>query len=355
MSVIKANSYSVYVGAVSETFLQSGVDLSKYSAISILADENTRKHCFPYLMQNVSGLEKANVIEIPAGEDNKNLEMTAQIWEALTELGADRKCLLINLGGGVIGDMGGFVASTYMRGIDFIQVPTTLLSQVDASVGGKLGIDFEGYKNHIGVFNTPKAVFIDPNFLKTLDERNFKSGFAEMLKHVLIADAKHWIKLAMLKSVDKKQIEKHIETSIKIKNAVVSADFKESGVRKILNFGHTIGHAVESIFLETDHELLHGEAVAIGMAVETCLSRNIGLMSDEEEEILSVLKKNFSLIKISSETESEILELVKLDKKNSNGNLNFTLLSAIGKAEFNCEINEHQISEAIAKYNRFVK
>lgn len=355
MSIIKANNYSIFVGGLSETVTQSGIDLSKYSAIFILCDENTHKHCFPYLVFVVSGLEKANVIEIPSGEENKSIEMTAQIWATLTELGADRKSLVINLGGGVISDMGGFVASTYMRGVDFIQIPTTLLSQVDASVGGKLGIDFEGYKNQIGLFNTPKAVFIDSAFLETLDQRNLQSGFAEMLKHGLIADSKHWVKLAMMKSVSKKNIEKHIATSIKIKNDVVKRDFKESSLRKVLNFGHTIGHAIESIFLEHSSPLLHGEAIAIGMTIETCLSRNIGLMPDEEEEILAVLKKNFSFFEITPEMDSEILRLVKLDKKNDNGNLNFTLLSAIGKAEFDCEISEHQISEAIAKYNAFVQ
>jgi len=343
------------VGVISESFAHSGIDLSKYSNIFILTDENTHKHCFPYLTYTLSGLEKANIIEIPSGEENKTIEMTAQIWSTLTELGADRKSLMINLGGGVIGDMGGFVASTYMRGIDFIQMPTTLLSQVDSSVGGKLGIDFEGYKNHIGLFSTPKAVFIDSTFLETLDQRNLKSGLAEMLKHGLIADSKHWLKLAMMKSLSKKSVEKYIATSIKIKNDIVKRDFKESGLRKVLNFGHTIGHAIESIFLEKENPFLHGEAVAIGMAVETCLSRNIGLMADEVEEILTVLKKNFSFIEITPEIESEILELIKLDKKNTNGNLSFTLLSAIGKVEFDCEISEHQIREAITKYNTFVK
>ena len=343
------------MGVISESFAHSGIDLSKYSNIFILTDENTHKHCFPYLTYTLSGLEKANIIEIPSGEENKTIEMTAQIWSTLTELGADRKSLMINLGGGVIGDMGGFVASTYMRGIDFIQMPTTLLSQVDSSVGGKLGIDFEGYKNHIGLFSTPKAVFIDSTFLETLDQRNLKSGLAEMLKHGLIADSKHWLKLAMMKSLSKKSVEKYIATSIKIKNDIVKRDFKESGLRKVLNFGHTIGHAIESIFLEKENPFLHGEAVAIGMAVETCLSRNIGLMADEVEEILTVLKKNFSFIEITPEIESEILELIKLDKKNTNGNLSFTLLSAIGKVEFDCEISEHQIHEAITKYNSFVK
>jgi 3-dehydroquinate synthase len=207
---IKSDSYSIFTGSISENIIASGIDVSSYSSVFILVDENTHEHCWPYLMYSVSGLEHAEVIEIPSGEENKVLEICYHIWNTLSEVNADRKALMINLGGGVIGDMGGFAASTYKRGIDFIQIPTTLLSQVDASVGGKLGIDFEGYKNQIGVFNKPKAVFVDVSFLETLDERNMRSGFAEMLKHALIADAKQWEKLKQIKAVNAKHIAKYI-------------------------------------------------------------------------------------------------------------------------------------------------
>ena len=354
MARIKSDSYSIFTGSISENIIASGIDVSSYSSVFILVDENTHEHCWPHLMYSMSGLEHAEVIEIPSGEENKVLEICYHIWNTLSEVNADRKALMINLGGGVIGDMGGFAASTYKRGIDFIQIPTTLLSQVDASVGGKLGIDFEGYKNQIGVFNKPKAVFVDVSFLETLDERNMCSGFAEMLKHALIADAKQWEKLKQIKAVNAKQIARHISPAIKIKNTIVKKDFLEQNIRKTLNFGHTIGHAVESALLNTPSSLLHGEAIAIGMAIETILSNKLGLTLLQQQEIFSVLKQHFSLIHINEDVLQSILELIKQDKKNSHSTINCSLLTSIGNCAYDCAITEQEVVEAVNVYNTFI-
>jgi 3-dehydroquinate synthase len=352
---IKSDKYTIYVGALSETIVQSGINFSSYSKIFVLVDENTNAHCWPYLMYSVSGLEHAELIEIPSGEPHKTLEICYQLWATLTEVNADRKSLMINLGGGVIGDMGGFVASTYKRGIDFIQIPTTLLSQVDASVGGKLGIDFEGYKNQIGVFNNPKAVFIDAAFLETLDARNLRSGFAEMLKHALIADAAQWQKLKALKQLKHLQLSKFITSSVRIKNNIVKQDFTEQGLRKILNFGHTIGHAIESALLNSPDSLLHGEAIAMGMVIEAILSKHCGLSDDEQNDILNVLQQHFSLFPIEADLQQKVMEYMKQDKKNQASNINFSLLNAIGSSQFDCFMSESQILQAISDYNRLVQ
>lgn len=353
MEIVNANNYDVFIGALSETFVASSIDISSYSKPFILVDENTHEHCLQHLLFSVGGLEEAEIIEIPFGEENKTLEICYQIWMALTESGADRKSLLINLGGGVIGDMGGFVASTFKRGIDFIQIPTTLLAQVDASVGGKLGIDFEGYKNQIGVFAEPKAVFIDADFLETLDDRNIKSGFAEMIKHSLIADRSQWQKFQSL-NIEPVVLSEYIVSSVEIKNKIVSQDFKEENIRKNLNFGHTVGHAVESLFLFSQKPFLHGEAIAIGIVVESILSLKIGLSENEFLSIYSFIKKHFYLPKISNEEMIELKKLVLHDKKNVGGQLKLTLLEAVGEAQFDIGVSMDEFENAIIKYNSLV-
>ncbi|HEY8400693.1 MAG TPA: 3-dehydroquinate synthase family protein, partial [Cytophagaceae bacterium] len=248
----------------------------QYSSVCVIADENTEKHCFPLLLP---ALQKYHLITIPSGEENKTLSTCERIWKGMTDQQLDRKAVVINLGGGVIGDMGGFCASTYKRGIDFIQIPTTLLSQVDASVGGKLGVDFFSYKNHIGVFKEPAAVFINADFLKTLDPAELRSGFAEIIKHCLIADKTKWEEISR-KSLAEQNWEDLIAHSVEIKSKVTTADPTEQGLRKILNFGHTIGHAIESYYLTIkDKKLLHGEAIAIGMVAESYIAEKRGFIS----------------------------------------------------------------------------
>lgn len=321
----------------------------QYSKICILADENTEKHCFPLLS---SLFPNPNLIRIPAGESHKTLETCTHIWQSLTDHELDRKALLINLGGGVIGDMGGFCAATYKRGIDFIQIPTTLLSGVDASVGGKLGIDFNSFKNHIGVFQEPQAVLIDTNFLKTLPAAEIRSGFAEIIKHCLIADKAKWEEIKSI-PFEKQNWQDLAAHSVEIKKQVVEADPKEMGLRKILNFGHTIGHAIESYFLEIPGKrLLHGEAIAIGMVAEAYISVQRGFISAAElTEIKDYILKIYDRVCITEAEIEVITPLTMQDKKNENKKIQCTLLEEIGKANFNNPISYEEIKEAINFYN----
>ena len=263
MKEIKAIDYSIWIGKNSF----SKLDISNYSQVAILVDENTKRDCLSKLPQ----IENALIIEIKSGEEYKNISTCSFIWEQLTINNFDRNALLINLGGGVIGDMGGFCATTYKRGLEFIHIPTTLLAMVDASVGGKLGIDFKGFKNQIGLFNNPKAVLISSEFLETLAESELKSGFAEVVKHALISDNSLWLKLKNTPFTDL-DWEDIIDTSVQIKNKIVLADPFEKGERKKLNFGHTFGHAIESYYLEKRTPISHGEAVFMGMILETKIS-----------------------------------------------------------------------------------
>ena len=280
MRTIQSNGYPIFFENSLEE-LSRFVSQGDYSRFFVLTDENTAIHCLPQVQAYFEGKNNFDIIEINAGEESKDIDFCIGIWKMLIDFGADRKSLLINLGGGVISDMGGFVASTYKRGIDFVHVPTTLLSQVDASVGGKTGVDVDKIKNIIGTFTQPKAVFIVNEFLSSLPERQVLSGAAEMLKHGLIADAAYWhlLKNSNLSAPS----EDLIYRSVEIKNEVVTADPFERGIRKSLNFGHTIGHALETNSLLHDtHPLTHGEAIAIGMICESYLShKKSGLTADE--------------------------------------------------------------------------
>ncbi len=324
------------------------LDLTIYSSFAIIVDENTKKHCLPYVQPFLS---HAKIIEIKSGEENKTLQTCGHIWQELTNASFDRKALVINLGGGVIGDMGGFCASTYKRGIDFIQIPTTLLSQVDASVGGKLGIDFNSFKNQIGVFNKPKAVIINTDFLKTLPERELRSGYGEVIKHALIADKSHWeiLQTKALHDFDWTAIVSH---SVHIKADVTEQDPTEKGLRKILNFGHTIGHAVESFYLETAKKLLHGEAVAIGIITEAFVSVSKGYISEKEcNEIKSYVVKIYGKRMIPQTDIDQIIPLTLQDKKNEGKVVYSALLEKIGTANYNQPLSEKEIRESIAYYN----
>jgi 3-dehydroquinate synthase len=321
---------------------------SSYSQIALLADEHTKRLCYPLIKPL---LPRHTLITIKSGEERKNLETCSYIWQQLTDKNFDRKALLVNLGGGVIGDMGGFCASTYKRGIDFMQLPTTLLSQVDASVGGKLGIDFNGFKNHIGVFQEPAAVLIATEFLDTLPESEVRSGFAEIIKHCLIADATMWDKIRK-RDLDKQNWTELVPHSVEIKKKVVAQDPTEKGLRKILNFGHTIGHAVESYFLlQAKKRLLHGEAIAIGMICESYISHKRDLLDEKslnaiEEFLFSV----YGRVKITSQDIEGIIPLMKQDKKNSGGTIQCVLLNGIGNPVYDQKLSVPDIHEALQCY-----
>ena len=324
-----------------------------YSSLFILVDENTHDHCLPILLSEIEESIPIEIIEIPAGEENKVIEIAVQVWESMAELNASRKSLMINLGGGMVTDIGGFIASTYKRGIDFVNFPTSLLSMVDASVGGKNGIDLNGIKNVVGTFSMPVTTFVFPDFLETLPQPEFKSGLAEMFKHGLIYDRQHWENLIVLENFTPASIGLLIEESVLIKKEVVEKDPFESGLRKILNFGHTVGHAVESEFLKTENPLLHGEAVAIGMLVEAILSFENELISkDELDEIFVHLIRIFDKKEIPEELIPNLLHWMKFDKKNQNGQISFSLLDGIGNCQFDILLSENQISEGILRYNK---
>lgn len=336
--------------------INSFLEDNNYSNIIILVDSNTHKFCLPHFLPELFTNAAIEVIEIPAGEENKTIEIAVQVWETLAEINASRKSLMINLGGGMVTDIGGFIASTFKRGIDFINIPTSLLSMVDASVGGKTGIDLNGIKNIIGTFAMPQLTLIYPDFLKTLPEREFRSGLAEMLKHGLISDKNHWEKLIYLQDFDSESIQSLIEDSIKIKKEFVENDPYESGIRKILNFGHTIGHALESQLLVSKTPLLHGEAVAVGMMVESILSFDNELISKEElDEILSHMIRIFGKIPIEETIIPDLLVWMKNDKKTRNDQISFSLLDGIGKCKFDVFLNESQIAEGILKYNQKIE
>lgn len=323
----------------------------KPSQIFILVDENTHENCIPTLLGNMETEIPFEIIEIESGEDAKTISTATQLWEILSEFEADRKALLINLGGGVITDMGGFVASTYKRGIKFINIPTTLLSMCDASIGGKTGIDHLFLKNIIGTFAEAEHIWVYPEFLKTLDFKEVRSGFAEMLKHGLIADAQHWNDLIAIEELQPEAVFPHIEKSMQIKQQVVEVDFKEQNIRKTLNFGHTIGHAIESLFLKSEKLIPHGEAVALGMIMETQLSYLENLISEETAlHIIENIRKFYPYVSIENFSNEEIIGLMLNDKKNENGKINFSILEGIGKCNYDYKVSKENIEKALQFY-----
>lgn len=320
-----------------------------YSKCCVLVDENTYTHCLPQILPYLPDHE---FIQIESGEENKTLETCSNIWKQMTKMQLDRKSLVVNLGGGVIGDMGGFCAATYKRGVDFINIPTTLLSQVDASVGGKLGIDFEGFKNHIGVFCNPKQVFLDPIFLSTLPKRELRSGFAEIIKHALIASSKQWELLVKtpFEHLDLKQI---IGNSVAIKAEIVNEDPTEKGKRKLLNFGHSVGHAVESYFLPTENKILHGEAVAIGMICEAKIAADKQLISVEtSQEIAAFILQTFGKVIIQPSEFDGITNLIYQDKKNEGSKILMALIDTIGSAIWDVDVTIDEVKSSLQYYHQ---
>jgi 3-dehydroquinate synthase len=336
---------SVKIGSIRE-LLPAYLELNSYSKIMVLVDNNTNKDCYP-LIKNV--LPPHKLIKIKSSEIHKTLDTCQSIWQAMTDYSLDRHSLFINLGGGVIGDMGGFCAATYKRGIDFIQIPTTLLAQVDASVGGKLGIDFNGFKNHIGIFQLPKTVLVDSHFLKTLSFEELRSGFAEVIKHCLIQDAQMW---DVIKRIDfeEQNLDELIAHSIEIKKKVVAADPTEQGLRKILNFGHTLGHAVETYYLEK-HRLLHGEAIAIGMICEAYMALERGMISQVHfDEIEAFIYTVYGTAKINKDSIPAILKHTIQDKKNKGSEIRLSLLDGKGSCAYDVVAGKKEMKKALLYY-----
>ena len=334
----------------SATYLNKYITDHNYSKICIIVDGNTVNNCLNKIKNDLKFSYK--IFQIQSGEEKKNLDTCSEIWNYLTENTYDRNSLIINLGGGVICDMGGFIASTYKRGIDFINIPTTLLAQVDASVGGKLGIDFNNFKNQIGVFKTPNLIVIDIKFLTTLHERELKSGFAEVIKHCLIKDDKKFNEINKIEW-SQNSWDEIVRHSIEIKSNVVRDDLEEKGVRKILNFGHTLGHAIETTYLHKNNNLLHGEAIAIGMICESFLSMHNKKLSKNELDIISeYIISIYQPIKINFI--EEILINVNQDKKNINEKIMISTLKNIGKCEYDIEVIPEEIIKSINYYNSII-
>lgn len=350
METILATTYPVHFSEKAYEEINLFLEQNTYSSIFILVDDNTMECCYPRFIQRLATEVAIEVIQIDPGEVHKNLETCFGVWNAMTELGADRKSLLITLGGGVITDLGGFVASTFKRGIDFINIPTTLLSMVDASVGGKTGVDLGVLKNQIGVFANPQMVLIDPEFLHTLDPREIRSGTAEIIKYGMTHDIELF---NQIKDNPELNIVDLIHRSIEIKNEVVMEDPKEKGLRKVLNWGHTIGHAVESYFLDSDHKenLTHGEAIAIGMVCEAYLSSKIlDFPETKVSEIKNAVIQIYGKFDILKDEISPIMSLLIHDKKNEAGVVKFVLLNDYEDFELSCEASEELIRESIEFY-----
>lgn len=323
------------------------------SQIFVLTDTNTERDCLPFFTTKFPKNLTYKQICIPAGEIHKNLDTCTQVWQALSDAGADRKSLLINLGGGMVCDLGGFVASTYMRAIQWINIPTSLLSMVDASVGGKTGIDFNGLKNLIGVIRNPYLVGIAPIFLKTLSLKERYSGFAEMLKHALLTDKEYWMALENLDLASIDSIKEQIYTSIRIKHAIVSQDRDESGIRKQLNLGHTIGHAIESYFLQKQEPILHGEAVAAGILMELYLSKAfLGFSEATFHNVEKFILNTYAKLPIREADLDGIINNLAFDKKNEKGKINFVLLRRFGEPEIDYQVPDRSIVEAIQYYKK---
>ena len=339
----------VIVSGNLERDLVNAIAECEHDKIFILTDQTTHDMCLPKL-QNFLCLKGAQSIVIKAGDTNKTLDSLAEVWTALSQGGATRHSLMINLGGGMVTDLGGFAASTFKRGIDFINIPTTLLAMVDASVGGKTGINFGGLKNEIGVFSDSKFVIINTQFLDTLDHDNICSGYAEMLKHGLISDNKHWAELVgfNLAQPDLAQLQRMVAESIKVKERIVTEDPHEHGIRKALNLGHTVGHALESFAMKHGRSVLHGYAVAYGMVCELYLSaRKTDFPTDKMHQTVRFILDHYGRLPYTCDDYPELLELMRHDKKNTSGIINFTLLGGIGDIRINQTATKEEIEEAL--------
>ncbi len=339
--------------------LNEAITACKHDKLFVLVDETTDQFCLP-VVEGYDCMKETQKIVIGATDSNKTLDTVSHVWEELQRMGATRHSLMINLGGGMVTDLGGFAASTFKRGIAFINIPTTLLSMVDASVGGKTGFNFGGLKNEIGVFNNAQCVILDTIFLRTTDRENILSGYAEMLKHGLINEEKMWAELLTFEGLDKieegdnlMKLNRMVADSIEVKQYIVTEDPKEQGIRKALNLGHTAGHAFESLALQRK-PILHGYAVAYGLIVELYLCCvKAGFPQDKMRQTVNFIKEHYGRMAITCDDYPEIIALMHHDKKNIGTDINFTLLGDIGDIRINQTATEEEIKEALDFYREF--
>jgi 3-dehydroquinate synthase len=330
-------------------FISSNFPSSK---IFIITDNNCKQHCVPLFLKILPSNTNYQVIEFSAGEQNKNLSTSEFLMGELIKLNCSKNDIIINIGGGVVTDIGAFVASIYKRGISFVNVPSSLMGMVDAAIGGKNGIDFLNYKNQIGTINFPELTLIDPVFLNTLSQRDFKNGLAEAFKHALVNDKQLWSKLNSITNFNT-AISELLSSIVKVKCDIVNEDPNDKARRKVLNFGHTIGHAVESEFLKSENPLLHGEAIVIGMIAELFLSvQYFGLDNSLCTEIQNQLLQNFAVNKNLQLNEDALLSWMSQDKKRNTDDFNFSLISNIGISKHDLLIGEEQVRLAIRSTNK---
>ena len=350
--MVMQNNVNITFGTEALLRFSKELQAKDYSSLFLLVDTHTQEFCLPSFVSQ-TGLTQLEVLVMEAGEEHKTLQTCENLWNQLSERGADRNSALINLGGGVVTDLGGFVACTFKRGIDFYNLPTTLLAMVDASVGGKTGIDLGALKNQIGIIEEPKQVLIDAQWLQTLPQEELRSGFAEMLKHGLISNKDYWEQLKSLPKLEAATLAEFIKPSVAIKKQVVLEDPREKHLRKILNFGHTLGHAIESYYLThpQKNRLLHGEAIAIGMVMEAYLGVSCCSFSNvAAEEIKKTFAQFYPSVEIDAQDREGILELLRHDKKNKAGRVNFVLLKSIGVPEIDVEVPQELFTQAFEFY-----
>ena len=350
-ATVRMNQQKVIISEQLGQTLEEAIAACNHDRLFILVDETTERCCLP-VVKELPCLNGAQTIVIGATDTHKTLESVVHVWEELGKGGATRHTLLINIGGGMVTDLGGFAASTFKRGISYINIPTTLLSMVDASVGGKTGFNFRGLKNEIGVFNNANSVILDTTFLKTLDEENILSGYAEMLKHGLIANEQMWATLMNfdVEQPDLKVLGKMVAESVAVKQRIVTEDPTEKGIRKALNLGHTMGHAIESLALQRN-PVLHGYAVAWGLIGELYLSAiKTGFPSDKMHQTVRFIQEHYGKMDITCDDYPTLLELMTHDKKNVAGVINFTLLGGIGDIRINQTATKDEIYEALDFY-----
>lgn len=350
--MVMQNNVNITFGTEALLRFSKELQAKDYSSLFLLVDTHTQEFCLPGFVSQ-TGLTDLEVLVMEAGEEHKTLQTCENLWNQLSERGADRNSALINLGGGVVTDLGGFVACTFKRGIDFYNLPTTLLAMVDASVGGKTGIDLGALKNQIGIIEEPKQVLIDAQWLQTLPQEELRSGFAEMLKHGLISNKDYWEQLKSLPKLEAATLAEFIKPSVAIKKQVVLEDPREKHLRKILNFGHSLGHAIESYYLThpQKNRLLHGEAIAIGMVMEAYLGVSCCSFSNvAAEEIKKTFAQFYPSVEIDAQDREGILELLRHDKKNKAGRVNFVLLKSIGVPEIDVEVPQELFTQAFEFY-----
>lgn len=350
-AAVMVGKQKIIISSDLQEALAGAIEECKPDKLFVLVDDVTERLCLP-LTAGFACMAEARKIVIGSSDTNKTLETVAHVWTDLQCMGASRHSLMVNIGGGMVTDLGGFAASTFKRGIGFVNIPTTLLSMVDASVGGKTGINFGGLKNEIGVFNNANSVILDTDFLRTMDTENMCSGYAEMLKHGLINEERMWVELVSfdIAHPDLKQLQRMVAESVEVKERIVQQDPTEKGLRKALNFGHTFGHAFESLALQRT-AILHGYAVAYGMICELYLSAvKTGFPSEKLRQTVNFIKENYRKMDITCDDYPHLIDLMRHDKKNVGGQINFTLLGGIGDIRINQCATEEEIKDAYDFY-----